>query len=67
MLSPALKALPRCDACVWWEKDYGMWTVTGWTRMGRDDGLCLYDRARRLRKQAGDRCGCFAPKESARA
>lgn len=38
---PDPPAKPRiCEECRYWKQDYGMWTMTGWTGMGRDDGHC---------------------------
>lgn len=39
--TPVTKERPRiCAECRYWKKDYGMWTMTGWTGMDRDNGYC---------------------------
>lgn len=40
----------QCANCKWWEQDYGIWTVTGWTGMWRDDGDCRIEPHRIYKK-----------------
>jgi len=44
-----------CRNCRWWEKDWGVFTATGWTGMGRDDGDCNYE-PRPIRKSGKSYC-----------
>jgi hypothetical protein len=34
---------PACRNCIYWKKDNGTFTVTGWTGMNREDGHCQYE------------------------
>ena len=45
----------KCKTCAWWEKDYGMFTATGWTGSDRKDGKCVYERIS-IPKQEDSRC-----------
>lgn len=54
---------PRCEDCIFWKKDYGMWCVNGWTKMYDDDGHChLFPEV--VPKKKDDFCGCFEKKEN---
>jgi hypothetical protein len=44
-----------CETCVFWRKDYGTFTVTGWTGMDRNDGYCHLE-PKVVPKQADDLC-----------
>jgi len=54
-----------CENCAWWKKDWGIFTATGWTGMGRNDGHCHYE-PRPIVKRGNDRCHNWTPKEAVR-
>jgi len=47
-----------CRNCVFWKKDYGVWTVTGWTGMDRDSGNC-HLKPEKVSKKGNDFCSFF--------
>jgi hypothetical protein len=49
----------RCDGCMYWKKDWGMWCLNGWTGEGRDDGHCHLE-PRKVYKRADDMCSHHA-------
>jgi len=50
-----------CETCVYWKKDWGIFTATGWTGMGRNNGYCRYE-IHRVAKQGDDFCHNWTPK-----
>jgi len=44
-----------CKHCCYWKEDRGMWTMTGWTGTGRNEGYCHYE-PRPIRKGGDDFC-----------
>jgi hypothetical protein len=46
---------PACRNCIYWKKDYGVFTATGWTGMDSDDGACHYE-PKTIRKRGEDFC-----------
>lgn len=45
-----------CAGCRYWQKDYGMFTATGWTGMDRDHGWCRVEPE--TRPMAGGALAC---------
>ncbi len=50
--------MKHCKTCRFWQRDYGIWTVTGWTGMGRDDGHCCV-LPTKIAKQGTDFCSLW--------
>lgn len=50
--------LPKCVNCKFWKKDYGTFTITGWTKMDKQDGYCYYFPVR-IEKKSHDMCSYF--------
>lgn len=55
----------RCELCARWERDFGIWTVTGWTGADKLDGYC-YLMPKKVRKDGTECCSLFLPKEEQR-
>ena len=51
----------NCRDCEFWVWDPGMWTMTGWTGMDREDGHCHLEQ-KVIRKDGNDFCGRLRPK-----
>lgn len=47
----------RCESCARWERDFGIWTATGWTGMDLLDGYC-YLMPKKVSKNGKD-IGCL--------
>lgn len=47
-----------CENCTYWKKDYGIYTVTGWTGMDRKNGGCHFE-PKAVSTQADDFCSHF--------
>lgn len=53
-----IEAPQACRDCRFWRKDFGTWTVTGWTGIHADRGHC-HLRPVKLAKSGDDFCGSF--------
>ena len=51
-----------CRDCMYWKQDFGIWTMTGWTGMGRDAGHC-YLEPKRISKPGSDFCRHWTDKK----
>lgn len=55
-----------CETCRWWQKDWGIFTATGWTGSNREDGECHYEVVPRY-KRATDCCHHWTAKTAKQA
>lgn len=49
-----------CEQCQYWEKDYGIWCMNGWSGERNNNGYCHYE-IEKVHKMATDFCHHYTP------
>lgn len=52
----------KCETCVFWKRDRGTFTATGWTGVDKKDGYCHFE-PREIHKNGSSFCHNWLNKE----
>ena len=48
----------KCEDCIYWKWDQGIWCFNGWSGVGRNDGYCHFE-LKKIYKKGNDFCSHF--------